>query len=411
MWKIKFDKNKVKSKGQNVRPKKKVRSVNTPKKSSQLNQMRTTNTITQSLGSLSLASRPNSGSIKPYVKCRADPFNSNGQYGIPDGTNANFIIVDSYSVNNIACTQFQTSFTIQTLPCLPAMAMVGAAPSTTLVIDGTVVTAPALTSPNSAITNAWRPICIPQPYSNSPYAPGAAIEDPYNSSVARMVAVGYRITYTGPVLSCAGSITVTENKVGFTEIGQTTSGTGVASTAPYSIVTSDRTNTLAGVFNQPAGTTVLAIDITTNPNAMTASSVTFRPEEGILVLPKHSTIDFKNQIVRDNPACVVANPSTNSNTLANMLQYVGPIGSPTYHGTVIWYDNDWTSVQIVFNGINQDATFRVESVLCMEYGLQVSSPFLPLSHKFSSNDRPQIVTATEMMKRVPVAMPMAPRRR
>jgi hypothetical protein len=42
---------------------------------------------------------------------------------------------------------------------------------------------------------------------------------------------------------------------------------------------------------------------------------------------------------------------------------------------LITFDNAWTGFQIVFNNLNSDASYRIESVVCLEFNPAVGTAF------------------------------------
>jgi hypothetical protein len=330
--------------------------------------------------------------LHPYTASRMNPFLANSNMGVPDGTNSNFICSDSLAYNDIQCIT-NAGFVIQTLPCLPASAGIsglGTAGAYDIQIDGS-------TYFNTANYNAnFYPISVLPSYYPTSYVPGVVVNDPYNSAAARLVAVGYKLTYTGQSALCSGTITVTPNNAGFASGPQVTSlltGTG-------QITVQQNNATQLGLGNQPIGMQILSLDIATFPNAYTKDSVVFRPEEGLLVLPRHRTKDYKLMPTVDNCYAAVAEQAT-TGFAGNKSTYFTTDG--VGQRNVIWYDQDWSSVQIVVRGIQPGATFRWETAWCMEYTLPGSSPFMQFAEK-ASKDLPAVINKTEkMISKIPIA--------
>lgn len=327
--------------------------------------------------------------LKNYISCRVNPFSGPGGAKIPDGANSNFISVDTKTVDIIACSATANAFCIQTLPCLPALAMISANPGATLSLNGTNVAPPSSITPIGTSTTAWSPISIPQPYlvASGGYTPGVALEDPYHSSKARMVSVGYKLTYTGPAQTCAGAITVTPNPVSFSSAGSATSGVNPALLQSYSV----NVGTTAGVrmYTSGLGTQILVPDVAINPTGNTRQSQTFRPEDGVIIIPRHKTAAFDLKPTLDVPAAMVAG-FNNSITLP--FDWFSTLANThtQYRGGIVWYDDDWDSYLVSATGLNVDASFRWETVLCMEYNPQMSSTL----SSFTQNKSPEPTAIT-----------------
>lgn len=347
-------------------------------KASLRNVVRTPGTI---IRALQTTSRAPSG-LPHYVMCRTNPFHGHGGSAIPDGKNSNFVVTDTFAVNNFTPSAAGQTIIIQTLNAFPALAMIGSTANFT--VDGTLVTGLGALQPVATAANtSYYPVCIPPPLVGTG-AVGSAFADPYNSTTARMISCGFRLIYTGPATTCAGSITVTPNPVGW---GQTaTSATGAFGIS---------SPTIAGAAGAvaTAGAQIIDCDITISTTALTRASKTFRPEQGVYIVPTHRSTDFKM-----NPTLVCAlAPTANLNTATgavNVSSLLRPAGG--VNPGIIWYDNDWTTYSIVIHGMNSDASFRLESVACMEYNPAITSAFYPLSVKASPTAPNQIKQATDI---------------
>lgn len=248
-------------------------------------------------------------------------------------------------------------------------------------IDGTVVTGLTQLQPSSAPGSSYYPCCIPPPLVGLALL-GAGFSDPYNSTTARMISCGYRLIYTGPATTCAGSITVTPNPIGWGQLATQATG-GFTIGLP----------TISGTAgaNLAGGAQLLDCDITINATAMTRASKTFRPEQGVYVVPTHRSTDFKMNPTLVCSVAPVANAitATGAATLTSFLRPAGGVNPG-----IVWYDNDWTTYSIVIQGVNADASFRLEAVCCMEYNPAITSAFYPLSIKASPKAQNQIDQAT-----------------
>jgi len=336
----------------------------------------------------------------PYLICRHNPFNGLGGSGIPDGNNSSFIVTDLYAYDTINVATGNPSFSIQTMPAMPCSAFLAA--SGAMLVNGLPYGAGDIASPDAVSLTAagqykaFVPLGVPTqwPYKNigtGSTTVGGGVSDPFNSSKARIVALAYRLIYTGPAYDCAGSITITPNSVSFQPVGAVTTGS-----APTTTTTGIFTENQVGTKTQLAnGTNVLSLDYTFAPNTFTRESVTIRPEQGLLLVPKHSTTDFKILPIYDVPYALVQNDgiqstgAVNSNTVLNILKSV-----PGYSGAVVFYDNDWSGYTINFSGLNPDASFRWETVYCVEYSPNGNSAFKSLT-KTREQSLPNVIKDAE----------------
>lgn len=345
----------------------------------------------------------------PYLHCRLNPFTGEGRTPIPDGKNSAFVVIDTMTVDTIVCSQAGTGFTIQTLPCLPAMAALRPDPSVNLVVNGLSITAPANINPgNVTAANASYPIAIPTPYLTVPAGPGTAVADPYSATKARLVSVGYRLIYTGPALTCSGAVVVTPNDVALSLNATATSASNPPTGTSFSLLGEDRLQ--VPNYTAPIGTPILSIDINNPTTTMNRESVTYRPEQGVLILPKHKTSDFKIQPLFTEAMAIVANFNTNVTMPAQFRNLLTTSGVG-YNGGIIWYDNDWSSLMIRVTGANADASFRLETISCIEYTPNLSSAFAPTTAKSSPYQPKVLEEARTLTANLPAALPLSGRPR
>lgn len=198
-------------------------------------------------------------SLSSYVHCRMNPFQSHKgpAAAIPSGDNENFVVIDNFMYDDITAVTGATFF-IQTLPMLPVTAVISSI-SAAGTHDLNINNVNFLSSGNTNWGNY--PIGVVTPYRALTLTPGIAVDDPYQSVSARMVSIGYKLTYTGQSATCSGTVTVTPNNVGFTLAGSLTASTGnIASPSAVSgnLANSAQTATVAA----PLGSPILTIDLT-----------------------------------------------------------------------------------------------------------------------------------------------------
>jgi len=373
--------------------------------------------------------------LDDYVRCRVNPFMGSGKGGIPDGGNDQFIVTDLYAYDTIALTAPASSFIIQTFTALPTTAALSAPPGATILVNGNTFVANSQSTNSGtfagttvavppATSNGAYPLGRSQIYSgrspigNIPsYLPGTTVIDPFSALSMRVVAIAYRLIYTGIAFECSGSITVTPNTTSFTEVGPTGSG-GTGTTAP-SVATVQTPDGTTSSFRMLSGTPLVSWNAGPVPTFFNKDSVTFRPEQGVLFLPKHRTNDFKIKPVADTPMGILWNTAPLQSAVAISANYLNSLtydintaspGPSVYGGGIVWYDNDWSGVTISATGINSGATFRWETVYCMEVVPQANSTVASMTRKAEAERLSAIKQAQTIVNDMPTAVPLDPRR-
>jgi hypothetical protein len=353
-----------------------------------------------------LSERPHAvpNGLPPYVVCRLNPFEGKGKVGIPDGGNSNFIVVDSVAIDNLSFGGV-SNFLIQTLPTLPFASVLMNYSGSAISVNGNSFSSGSYPPLATNVNSMAYPLGYMSQYNTSTYQPqvGLSAIDPFSGVNARIIQIAYRIRYTGPVNTCAGNITVTSNDVSFQQEALLTTNT----TATGNLVSgqSALNSQVASTYFFPAGTPVLGVGCSTNPGLMNRSSVSFRPEEGVFLTLKHKTNDFKvKDIFGVGPMIAF-----NSKMAPATANYHGiPSGNycqGTNTGTICFFDNDWQSYQIVFTGINSDASFRMETIYCIEYSPSAGSLASTLSNVKSADSKAAIKMANDMLGMMPTASP------
>lgn len=358
-------------------PKKQTRPSGAAKPAKQPVKPRTTSTIINAL-----ARKPaNAPHAHSYISCRLDPFRGDGRTAIPDGSNSNYVVTDSFASDRISVSTAGASFTIQTSTTLPALALVNSLDAIT--VNGVSISASAALLPSATANRQWVPICVPSAFQAIDVKPGQGVTDPFQCSGWRIVTIGFRIVYTGPVNTCAGSITVTPNNVTYSPQNMTTAaGVVLKAWGPA--------GTDLGAYSN--NTPLLAADVSNSSTAMTRASRTFRPEQPITLLSRHSGTTYRVTPTAATPYGVIANSPVSTSPSADFYNYGRQLAGNSANG-VLSYDNDWSGFQICFNNLNADASFRIESVVCLEVNPGVTSPFYPLTSRTSPSDKTAIEAA------------------
>jgi hypothetical protein len=298
------------------------------------------------------------------------------------------------------------SFTIQTLPTLPSSAVIVGA-SAPLMVNGVNIAdltmSSSLNGPSSSTYQA--PLSVLPPFVGAPsatgnYLPGTVANDPYNSNTARLVAAGYRLIYTGPALTCQGIITVSPSDVGITD-GPDVENPG------NTLGIRDTAGTIVPIANY---TPTLALDAGLISKAMTRDTVTLRPEQGLTFIPRHKGASYKVQPTTDMAKAILANGSSIGTTGANnMFGRNNVAAASTYNGGVIWFDNDWTGCKICVQDVNSDASFRWETIWCMEYNPSPGGVLSTLTKEATKSAPSEIIQAEKILAQMPIAQPLSGR--
>lgn len=334
--------------------------------------------------------------MSPYVSARVNPFSASA-HALPDGQNQNFICVDYHVANSL--TSLPSQFVIQTIPSLPAMAAI-ASTAGAITVDGVVQAVSSAYTPSEiTASTTWCPLAILPPLANFYGALGGITPDPFNATKARFVVCGYKIIYTGPVSTCAGSITVTPNNLSMQPASITTTSVAAAGT---NIAVQNIGNDGVTVRNYATqNATIHNVELQSNAAALTKESKTFRPEETVLVLPRYLASINNPTDMFSGSYPIVGNVGSLNGPL-NLVNFfrsanVNPNG-------VIWYDDNWEAFQIVFNGINADASYRIETVVCLEMTLQQNSVYAPLAKEKSPYIANEVAAAKHLNSVIPTVM-------
>lgn len=340
-----------------------------------------------------------------FMLCRLNPFLSNGGVPIPDAGNSNFMVIDLMAYNDIT-TGTAGNFYIQTIPCLPTMALGTclSATTSTFTVDGIAFNGQTgdIFFDSTKSDGAWVPLASPLTYSptqgaGSVFVPGVTTGDAFSSTKARLISVGYRLFYTGPATAAQGVITVTPSACGFSVGGVTTFNSTTSPPAgSISVAVNIANNTRSSGVYVNIGTPILQMDCDVSSNIVSPRSRMYRPEQGCLVIPQHKSKDYKIQPTTDTPYCILTGaPTSSSAALAftNNILSNSTAGTPM-GGGVVWFDQDWESFLIAVTGAGSGATYRLETIGCFEFTPSGNSAFSLLTRGKSVN-KPAVLNHVE----------------
>lgn len=299
-----------------------------------------------------------------YAKCRLDPFSASGSMGIPDGIAARRIVIDHRSFTTIAVANAASNFDILILPTLPYQAIMRTPTPVNVSIDGSFGVAGA--------ANAWIPINIPPEYLTlaridpSNFAIG---QNPYESMSARIVTVGFKLTYIGKPIDASGTL--------------------LASSCPVTFGNPDErvVATINGVTYNFAGavnyTNVNArfIEPSIN-NSPVNESVFTRVDLGCKGVLK--TLQPVSTIKQWIPDKVLLVDATTNTPLVNRIAS----GGLNTEGAMSFYDERFQPILISATGLGVGTSVLLEVITCMEYFPEPSSTFARLAKSNTkTNDR------------------------
>lgn len=331
-----------------------------------------------------------------YVCCRMG-FRPTIPPTIPDGGSGKHNSVCLYAFDTIqagpAIGRNNFNFIIQTHPTLPNFASVQMPMSTTGHL------ADSLLINNIAVASGVRyPIARATAFrtaAGSDSWPGAisGTTNPFQASAMRIVSIRHKIVYTGPAVACAGSVIVYQAKLGITNIGEATNSTPITTgrvglvyfpNAPSTSATGVRVGTEILSANGLVGTS--SSQSTGNTLAVPATSQLYRPEQSITLVPKHFTDKYRSVPVYKTPV-LLTDSNVETGPDIQMRNYISTTsnGGDSWGGGVTAVDDDWGTVVASFTGINENASFTIETCVCVEFTPNADSPFYSLAKEPVNN--------------------------
>lgn len=347
------------------------------------------------------------GKMSPYIHCRVNPFMSGTSQGVPDGSNADYVVTDLLASDSIT-TVTTAGFKIQTLCALPITACIkglGAAGVNDVTINGV-----AYAQPNDSATGdgGYYPLGIPAVWKgNFTFSPGDPPTDALAASKIRMIAMGYCLTYTGTASSCAGSAVITPNDWSLTSANvQSTLGAAAANPGDIALEVVGANGTTQTYAARNTG--LLQTAGATSSTAFVKDSSVYRLDRKLYIFPKHLSRDFS--ILPVMPVCpgvggvaadVDAGVATN---LRNLFSGTGL--TDNLNSSIFWYDGDWRNFQVVVTGMGTGASYRWDTVVCFESNPALSSAIAAFTLKQSPFNPTEIAIANGFVNASTPGMPV-----
>lgn len=336
------------------------------------------NSLTKSMNKMNIRA---SQKMKPYVQARLACCVPRTLPRVPDGSNSRVIRLCFYSVDRLSFTGAGAkSATLQFNPWIPCPGVV-MSPSGDTVLNG--FTLPA--NPGTIGGGFGMPMQFAS-LAKAYTAPGSTSNafDIYNAASLRIVAQTHAIRYTGPVNTCSGVVRAWENENSLDNAGEVTTYSATA--------TQPNTGVSAQVFGAgtlwtrsvPIGTQILAYDGFGALATIPATAMSGRPEQGMTLRLPHKTNNYKYVPVMNIPPVIAAATILSSTTAVNAyhLFFEATNSLPN----IFAYDNDWTGMNVLLDNVNADASFSIESCVCVEIVPLASSAFYPLGDSHSQTD-------------------------
>lgn len=336
------------------------------------------NNLTKSMNNMNMQGKQAS---KPYVQARLSCCVPRSLPRVPDGNPTKALRMCFYAIDRLSFTGSSPQ-TVNLLfnPWLPCPGMLVSPSSSNIVLNGfNVPINPGLIGAGFGMPANFAGLA--KTYT----APGSTSNafDVYNASTIRIVAQTHAIRYTGPVNTCSGVVRAWEAESSLTEGGEITT---------YSATSTQPTTGVSGqVFGTgtlwtrgvPIGTQILLFD-GSGSTTVPASAVSVRPEQGMTLRLPHKTDVYKFVPVANVPPLVSAARDMSSTTAVNLYDLF--FETTTNLPNIFAYDNDWTGMCVLLDNVNADASFSIETCVCVEIVPSNASAFYPLADTHATTD-------------------------
>lgn len=288
-----------------------------------------------------------------YAHCRLDPFMSAAGASIPDASPVKRLVVDYVTRSTITQT-LAGDFDILITPTLPNAAMVKPRVTNSITLDGSLLidTTPSTMSLDgvgwfqSNVYPEWATYAAA-----SPTIDMASLR-PIAGAKARLITVGWRITYIGAPLTASGMISATETA--WSKVG--------------GIVQNQETINVVNSSGVIAGNLPDAIYVQQGSlgqivaGGRTRGTVSNRVDQGMSGVLKVNDVqaDWKEMPVQ--AFYIGASPSSNS---VSSTAVVAALTNRTYGSTAFW-DDRFNPTHIRITGAAAGSNFILETITCIE---------------------------------------------
>lgn len=330
--------------------------------------------------------KPRSNKVSDYMHCRLSPYTHSGRSYIPDGAPARRLTKEIRMYYDVVIGS-SGGFIMMGIPELPRGIIfkdLVANPDQGVVV-GNATLSGSRQGPN--VSGSWYGPVMPDWAiwaASSPAITGTI--NPWAASKIRIITQAYRIMYTGQSLSCAGTITVSENEFGVND----------NYSASQAIVSEYGTDSVVDPFTFAAGAILQCpVTIQSSTNTLSSSSVITPVAQGSYFVLGRNSLQTTWTNAEDTFVL-----TENKTTAA--LAYVNGV---SYASSAAW-DKNFTPKMAVVSGMTPGTSVRVEMMMCVELEPMIGSSFREFASVPPSAPQ-QIVAAEKALSKMPIAGPLS----
>lgn len=357
-----------------------IQKLNLPKRKSKRSKKRTSN--------------------DPFAQCVLHPFDGpmHRLNTLPDGDNSQRLLIDHSSYTDFTINTGGT-ITIRVLPTLPFNALYKPGTGTTFSITDPVLGTNTGTW-GSNKPNAWIPACSINQYYSTISANNilTTTSPPYSQTKCRLIALSWRIIYTGTVSDGSGVLTCRDIPINLD--GQTS----IPANGLFGI-TND--NNSGGVIN---GIVLAAkVDFPSGAGAIDVGKTVFtRLDENPWGIVKRNSRIYTWYPYLEQPIQLISSATTAGAIAAAATTPIpGIIGNPTTTLTNVglnFFTNDFNSTELYLSTLSSNVSFRLEIKACFEYMVLPTSAVYSLSKTPAKVNLESITAVQEKQSTLPAAM-------
>lgn len=333
-----------------------------------------------------IRSMPMNSMEKAYAMCRLNPFKSLGKsLGIPDGSDVKRILMDHRMINTFTIGD-SGSVRIAITPAIPSS--VWWQGDSTTKLNGATFSFNTTPLFRCIVQPEWRDLPCNLEDLAGHYNPAMAI---FNSTKARIVTVGWNLTYTGTSLDNSGGMIINAQ--------QLTMGNTIPNTTSFTIVNSQSGSNKG--FNPSQ---ILLRILNDKPsfgysnNNETNTIALQRGAHGIL---RHSANEYEWCDVSNN--MVIPAWASDETISALTSQEYGTESTIGHWPHVASFDPSWVSTLINIQGAKPGATFMLDTIYCVEYCPSPSSTVFAIAKGGPTQNNTVMQHVDNAAKNLPIA--------
>lgn len=306
--------------------------------------------------------------LSPYIHCRTNPFCTSTSTGIPDGSSVRRLVFDHRSRSVVQCNGTGL-LDIQFIPAIPNGALYRSASTSTTaqwivdgrnIIDPNIVTGSAVSTAGGSIGwvqgnfyPEYNALQLQDPNANN------ATNNPIPASRARVVSMGWKISYIGQPMQASGYYYATRQPTDL--IGAPMLNNDPVLVYPTGAVVSQTTYAADACYMQ-------FINSTEPAGAATQTQTSDRIDVGCTgVLRANAAPEYK--VVPKQNYFLVPQIAASSINLPSMIDSV----SGACYGSIRFWDDRFDPTTVRIQGMTSGTSLLVETVLCIEYEVDTNS--------------------------------------